>query len=437
MTDLSNLTIRKRTVSTLILFLFITAPLVLSAEIISLVMLLFLTFWVLISSRLPNGLGFLIWPIAVIMIVGMLGAWDKPAYDIVKDVWYVGKAALALTTGYILMFHIKDFKSLFKIVLISAAITSLFHILQFIHNPILLTKSLVDIREEAGQGYFICIIAVAIIVACWRTRIVLFPKMRWFVRLTLSLCLLSFILSYSRTLCISLAIMLMVVFDLLSFKKVKKSILVLTGMIVFFAVVVSIISESARGSSTNTFTGKAIHSVQEIIIRDYTDRADITRNWRGYESFRAMETYLDGEWLQYFIGKGFGALVDVGFYLQLGREEHRFIPVLHNGYMYLLVKTGLLGLFMYLFYFTRLIRYGQSHSRSINVDLRLAGRLIVALVLVILATTLVIGGLFNKSSLFPVIIVLGALIAYVRFSGYAQRLPSIDHELSQSPLKKG
>ncbi|MGC3977978.1 MAG: hypothetical protein QM751_06935 [Paludibacteraceae bacterium] len=66
----------------------------------------------------------------------------------------------------------------------------------------------------------------------------------------------------------------------------------------------------------------------------------------------AIDTYADGNFLELFFGKGLGQLIDLKMYIELAGTDWRYIPVLHNGYAYILVKTGIIGvLFFVIFYF--------------------------------------------------------------------------------------
>ena len=64
-----------------------------------------------------------------------------------------------------------------------------------------------------------------------------------------------------------------------------------------------------------------------------------------------MHSYLTGSFLSIIIGKGFGYLLDIGFIQILADIKIRYIPFLHNGYVYILLKTGFIGLFSYLLFF--------------------------------------------------------------------------------------
>ena len=101
--------------------------------------------------------------------------------------------------------------------------------------------------------------------------------------------------------------------------------------------------------------------------------------------------------MQYLFGQGFGTLIDLGLYIPLGDEVIRFAPILHNGYMYLLVKTGVIGVLIYLVFLYKLVRIGTQHSVVTFDEERYTGRIIVGLSCVFFVSTFVVSGLFNKS----------------------------------------
>lgn len=77
-------------------------------------------------------------------------------------------------------------------------------------------------------------------------------------------------------------------------------------------------------------------------------------NYRSYENIRTVEQLSYNE--SFLFGEGIGSQVDLKQKVYLGDMELRYISILHNGYMTVLLKTGLLGLGIYLlsiFFFFR------------------------------------------------------------------------------------
>ena len=144
------------------------------------------------------------------------------------------------------------------------------------------------------------------------------------------------------------------------------SLLALAGIVVL-NLVLDLNSNEVRQS----FFGKVARSVEELSVDEYSDLRSINLNWRGYETSRAFGTYTSGDPLQLLTGQGFGAQVDLGLFMPLGtsgghRENLRFVPVLHNGYAYLLVKGGPLAivLFAYAMMWLYMIGKNKAHGNA-------------------------------------------------------------------------
>ncbi|MDA3834317.1 MAG: hypothetical protein PF495_13105, partial [Spirochaetales bacterium] len=172
------------------------------------------------------------------------------------------------------------------------------------------------------------------------------------------------------------------------------------------------LNQSAAGYE-NTFISKSLSSLSEIFISVYSSEQEINLHWRGYESYMGTQVYSSGNIFNLIAGRGLGYLTDIGFYIKLGDESHRYIPVFHNGYIYLLVKTGIAGLLLYLIFLFRIIRFATAMDSGYGIYATLASRIIVGLIIILILTTVFIAGLFNKSTLTPAIILIGACLSHL------------------------
>lgn len=396
------------------LFAAVFAPVILPAEAISGLLFVFTVFYVSASGlRFPRKLLYFIAPMLLFILFGLLGLFKNAPYDVFKDVWYAGKSVLALMAGYMLMPVIKDLRGLIKVFLWAATLSALFHLAKFIIDPSLLSASVNELREGAGKGFFISVLAVSLVAACQHFRLEVFRR-PWTVWLIMALSLTSLAMSFSRTFWLSLAVMLISVYGLLTLRNMKR-LMVLFALIALAGILVMTAPESEQTGPNATLRGKMAYSIKEVMVSNYRSMADINQNWRGYESFRAVITYLSGSEVQYATGRGFGTMVDLGIYIRLGGDEKfRFIPTLHNGYMYILVKTGVIGLLIYAYFLLKFLLHGREGEKSEDDELRFASRLVVALTLVLVATTFVIAGFFNKITLHPALVLLGALLYYIQ-----------------------
>ncbi len=155
----------------------------------------------------------------------------------------------------------------------------------------------------------------------------------------------------------------------------------------------SVIILTTPRDDVETFRGKIARSVREVVAKEYTNYKDITINWRGHETWKALETFRSGNVRQKILGHGFGALVKLDMTMILAGEEFTEIPILHNGYAYILVKTGILGIICYLLYYIILL-YRSRPSANSNIPERIMmSRLLLGITIVLILTMFVIGGM--------------------------------------------
>jgi hypothetical protein len=97
------------------------------------------------------------------------------------------------------------------------------------------------------------------------------------------------------------------------------------------------------------------------------DWKDFNDNYRSYENISTVEQLSYNKNLLF--GEGIGSRVDLKQEVYLGDMMLRYISILHNGYMTVLLKTGLFGVFIYLFsigFFFRKNPYPNDTLQNIN-----------------------------------------------------------------------
>lgn len=352
----------------------------------------------------------LILPFLLLLMIGSVGILSNKNYDVFKDVWYVANPLLIMLAGFVLMYNLRDFTRLSRAFVIVGVITSLFHLIKFVLHPELLSMSANDLRNSAGRGYLISILSIGLLVVSWKMKCYLFIAGRWLDSLFFLICGASFVMSFSREMTLSLLLFLGCIMGYIQFidtrRLVKFTIAAVLGLSLLLTMPVP-----SYVNQQSTFVDKILYSIQEMKVKDYTSLRDINTNWRGYETARALNTYRQGEYWQYLVGQGFGTSVDLGLYMPMGDEYIRFAPILHNGYMFLLVKMGALGVMLYLGFLVSLVKIGNICSRSNDIEEKYTGRLIVGLACVIFTSTFVISGIFNKEVMIAVELLLGAMVA--------------------------
>lgn len=142
----------------------------------------------------------------------------------------------------------------------------------------------------------------------------------------------------------------------------------------------------------------------EVDIRNASERWD---HWRAYEAKMAIEQASDTKYnLGLIFGKGMGSLVDLGFKAQLGKEKLQYIPKIHNGYIYVFFKSGIIGLVLYFLFLVYI--YLQAYGLSQSIKVLFINNLLSAIALFYLFTSFIISGIYNSQDVYSIF--LGALL---------------------------
>lgn len=374
-------------------------PSELSSPIIVLLGLLIMTVGKIQRSYLK-----LVWPLLGILVIGFMGIFGHESRHILRDIAYALTPIALIFMGYWIAGNRDTWPLILRVVVIFGFVFACIHLSAFVLNPAILSDDIADIRKTAGGTGDLVVLAFVLGVLQKRLGINnLFPKLlpRFIV---IPVLFVSFTLSYSRT---GLMVAIILSLSLLGWVSRVNSRLVLVIAVIVAGYIAIVVVTPAN--EEGTFRSHLARSLTEITISNYQDPQDINDNWRGYETYRAVETYLSGSALSLAMGQGFGALVDLGFYMPLGEEDLRYIPIFHNGYAYVLIKTGLVGLFCYALFYINVIRYAVRYSHSMNTEQRVLARLLLGCVLSLIAVMYVVGGMAEIHST-ELVLLLGYLV---------------------------
>ncbi|HMB69883.1 MAG TPA: hypothetical protein VKU85_11245, partial [bacterium] len=90
----------------------------------------------------------------------------------------------------------------------------------------------------------------------------------------------------------------------------------------------------------------------------------------------------------------------------------RSVPVIHNAFAYVLLKTGVVGLLLHAAFLALLARRGP----PVDGDAGTARRLLTLLVVCLVAWSVVITGVFQRHGAFAVLLLAGTLTARIDLS---------------------
>ncbi|MBU2537743.1 MAG: O-antigen ligase family protein [Proteobacteria bacterium] len=330
----------------------------------------------------------LVWPLLGVLTIGLIGVFDHESLHIIRDISFALTPVALIFIGSWIASSRDMWPLILKIMVFLGFAFALIHLSVFVQDPELLSYKAVDVRRIAGTTGDL--VALAFLLGLFQKRFGikdLFPKQipHFIIMLVLFA---SFVLSYSRT---ELAVAIILSFALWGLvSKIKIRMVLAISMLIacFFAIAMTTPTDDIK-----TFRGKLVRSVTEITISDYQGMSDIHHNWRGYETYRALASFSSVNVLQQIFGQGFGAVTDLGLYMNLGGEDFRYIPIFHNGYAYILVKTGLLGLACYAFFYINVIRITLCNTNSLINEQKFLARLLLGCVLSLIFTMSVVGGM--------------------------------------------
>jgi len=380
--------------------------------------LLILAFIAWLASKKPlnSDLVRVVAPFFLILIIGLIIGAGSDIYIYLKDAWYTSNAAIIFCTGYVFFQNKPDTARGLKAFIFGGTLVSLIYIIHIILNPELFSLSAAELRESAGTGYYAPALSFSILCCYfkkWDSGLKINKSTGY---ICLLVCLLSIILSFSRTIFFVAIFGAFAAAGIFSRKEVSRILLLLIfGIALILTLRMTIDTNSEE--ATKSFIGKMARTTEELTIQNYNDLRSINLNWRGYETSRALIYYSSGSPLNWLFGYGFGAQVDLGLMMPLGsgpkgeRTPIRFVPILHNGFAYLLIKGGLVAVGLFLSTIYHLYMLGRRKSNANDAgDSKSSGRLLQSVAISLAFTTYLIAGVFNKLDMFPYLLITGFLI---------------------------
>lgn len=366
--------------------------------------------WVTSGEKLDTTLARAIAPFGLIIVFGLAAGIHADRYLYLKDAWYLSNPPVIMSVGYVLYRCKADVGRGLRAFVIGGTLVSMLYLSSVVADPEVLLKSADEIRGKIGAGYVASALAFTILCAYFADWAEGLRLPRWLGYSCLFICGAAIVVSFSRTTLVVAVIGVLAAFGAFARREwLRIGAIAIIGVLLLGMLRLGV--EGYSGEARKTFVGKLARSMEEIAVAEYTDLGSINDNWRGYETAMALKTYSSGSALEWIIGHGFGAEVDLGLTQRLGRVAKRYIPILHNGYAYLLVKGGAIAVALYVFALAWLYWVGRQGAKSgANHPACAPGRLLQAVALCLAFTTWVISGAFNKGDALPFLLAAGFLL---------------------------
>lgn len=306
-------------------------------------------------------------PFFIVLLIAffIMFFYDYEKYYIIRDVTYLMKPIIGFFIGY--QVCKRNLQNGFKLLINTALLIAIAHIAVVVFAFVVYRISTVnEIREYGGyfSDYEVYILAILIFhkkfqLEYSKKKILFFTAIIGF----------SVFLYLARTNFLQLLILVVAMKGY--FKITAQSITVFTSIILLSIIgysTVLYINPKRNGEGVEAFLYKIKVAPSETfktkIKRD--DYKDFNDHYRAYENIMTIRQVSKGGIVDVLFGKGLGSRIDLRQKVYLGDMELRFISILHNGFMIVFLKSGLLGLFIFFYtiYFFFIKR--KSNNELIN-----------------------------------------------------------------------
>ncbi len=327
-------------------------------------------------------------------------------YAIGRDAWYLLKPVLVIYAAYFVTSKLDDKEFFFRAVIYIGIIAAIFHLIRVVPEFLGESKKISEIRGVSGKGNIVEIFSLAFLYLNKENKFIKTKN----IKLAIYAILISSIISYfSRTMALMffMALFSMKGYLMLTKTSLKYISLLIIGIFAFFAYLQTL-DLDANSPGLKGFLYKIRIAPSELTKTeiDVTDHRDLWDHFRAYESSKAIEESKEKGLRAIILGNGLGSLVDLDFEARLAGKEVRFIPIIHNGYVFVFFKAGLIGLFVYLLFLITL--YLKVYNHKISRNYIITSRFLSTIGVYYVFTSLVITGVYNPSD--PMAVFLGGAL---------------------------
>ncbi|MEM7187597.1 MAG: hypothetical protein AAF466_13150 [Bacteroidota bacterium] len=322
---------------------------------------------------------------------------ENDYYFFTKDLIYFLRPVFLVLAGYFITMRLDNKREFLNILVLMGFYFALMHLFKIVVNYSIIPLDTNRMRTFFGRYNHVETIALVLII-CVKELPMKRSRFKFFYQIMVACLVLSFILYFSRTMIMVVFAMSLAYYGYFRLNQrgaVALSILLVLGSA--FALFLSTYQPESEAGQGMDFLGKIKNSFSESFTLgnvDITskDRRELWKHWRAYEASVVYKEVADNG--QYLLGEGFGSTIDIGFEAKLDGEMTQHLSLTHNGFAYLYMKNGIMGLFIY--FLMTLYLYSFAYSRK-NKDpkVNIGNNILVACTFYILISSFVVTGIFK------------------------------------------
>ena len=313
-------------------------------------------------------------------------------YLYLKDITYMLKPIMGLLLGYQLFKGIKSkaFSTLIYIGLLIAIIHIVLVIIAFVSGN---ASTVAILREHCGYFNDFEVYTLVFLIFHEKFNIEISNQRRY------SFILIMIISSFfylARTNFIQFIILMVALkgYFTITMKSIKVVVSVLIATVVGYTIIFNL-NPKREGSGVEQFLYKIkIAPIEPFKTKiDVTNWKDLNDNYRSYENILTIRQVTEKGPLAIISGEGVGSTVNLKQKMWLQSSYMQFIPFLHNSYMTAFLKSGVIGIFLLLFYIYILMKNRKSKIPLVqNIN-----RLLVGTAVFLIISIWVFLGMYNTS----------------------------------------
>lgn len=396
-----------RIVLAAMLFVFLVLYLFVSNKIVWILYLLYLVFIAVARMKLKLN------PLTILVLLflpllwGLMMSYNSDVYHFIQGFFYLSIPLILLVIGFQLTRIFTVDQYFYSIVIIGNLIALLFIIITIIKAGFgSFLSPYTETRFVVASGSPACILSLVVAAYSEQFNLKIF-KTAWGRYLTIVLNLIAIYLFAGRT----YWVMLFIYVILFSVKTMRKDRLMFYGFLFLGALLLfSVIIKSKTGLTfQNSMLYKLLYSFAEIRVSDFSDYEDVNTYYRGYEAYRSWITFTEGSLAEKIFGGGYGQLVKLDTEVWLDGRYWSAVPIVHNGFFFILVKEGAMGLVLILLFFWYLVRTGMKSFNSSDPSGQFMSVFILSSAASMFMTNFVVSGLFSHEMAL-VMITIGFLV---------------------------